>query len=71
MSKQNEIYNLINITLLNNNNSNNKISSLPEILISNNNTYSLTILLLNNYKEARETFFNSFKSFILTIPQNC
>ena len=72
MSKENEIYNLINSTFLNNNKSNSNVSpSLTENLISNNNnTYSSALSSLYNNKQTKETFINSFKTFIESIPQS-
>ena len=72
MSKQNEIYNLINYTFLNNNNSNINISSsLTKILISNNNnTYSSALSSSYNNKESTDEYINSLKSFIESIPQS-
>ena len=70
MSK-NEIYNLINSTFLNNNSHRNISSSLTEILISNNNnTYSSALSSSYDNKQTTETFINSFKSFIESIPQS-
>ena len=72
MSKQNEIYKLINSTFLNNNISNNNISSiLNEKLISyNKNINSSALSSSYNNKGTTDTYINSLKSFIESIPQS-
>ena len=72
MTKQNEIYNLINSTnIYNNNYNNNTTSLLKEILIPINNITSSSATPSSPLnKEQSVTIVNSFKSFIESIPQS-
>ena len=72
MSKQNEIYNLINSTHLYNINSNsNTASLLNDEFISNNNITSSSAKSSSSYNSKEVgPVINSFKSFIESIPQS-
>ena len=76
MAKQNEQYNLINSTILNNNKTNSNTSmDLNNILIQkNNNTNNIysskPIKSSSSKKQSTDTIINSFKSLIESIPQS-
>ena len=76
MAKQNELYNLINSTILNNNKTNSNTSmDLNNILIQkNNNTNNIysskPIKSSSSKKQSTDTIINSFKSLIESIPQS-